>query len=429
MNVSIHRRKTVQQFIVLVALIIVVAFSCLLSNPDTSAWLNAIDNTPQNVFLGSDLDVSFAEESGTAYTIIPGDRVAKNPNVTVLQGSEPCYLFLKTANTNTANYLDYYVANGWLPYGGFVIDGELDSLYKKDTAWYFDSTNDVYNDYLHRYLSSDGTTEHTGTTNNDVKLWVAYDSNYVYAYIKMYTTYDTAAIRMYYDPDPQTNDSSLSLVQTNQSSLHGDAGFYVERNNLTVKLDGGFGYDKIAYNDAGYFYSKENLKPFEFTDDAGTGFGFEVRLPRNDDDSNTFKLNFACENQPSSANCAWAFGPGWWYNRASMRPFTFNDSDNPFTDDQTEGYYYRLVGDADGDPLAADQTFYALRGLNATDDYGGNMSNGYVQFRTTTTNGTELTNQTLSGVSGTISFKATAVQQKNLTLAKAFEIAKPKLDS
>ncbi|MBQ6819319.1 MAG: hypothetical protein IJP35_06920 [Clostridia bacterium] len=413
---------------VLFMAIILITVTALLVG-GTSAWLNSYQATPQNVFIGSDLEVDLTEASGQNYTIIPADRVAKNPTVTVKANSEPCYVFLKPEESGGLNnYADYYIDKGWLPYGGFVIDGELDSLYKKDTTWYFDSTDDVYNDHLHRYLSSDGTTEHTGTTNNDVKLWVAYDSNYVYAYIKMYTTYDTAAIRMYYDPDPQTNDSSLSMVQTNESSLHGDAGVRVERNNLTVKLEGGFGYDKIAYNDAGYFYSQENLKPFTFTEGTKSGFGFEVRFPRNDDDSNTFKLNFACENQPSSANCAWAFGPQWWYNRASMRPFTFNDSDNPFMDDQTEGYYYRLVG-AEGDaPFTADQTFTVLRGLNATDDYGGNMSNGYVQFRTTNAaTGAELTNATLASVSETLSFKVYAIQQANLTLARAFDLAKPNL--
>ena len=97
-------------------------------------------------------------------------------------------------------------------------------------------------------------------------------------------------------------------------------------------------------------------------------------------------------------------------------------------DDQTEGYYYRLVG-AEGDaPFTADQTFTVLRGLNATDDYGGNMSNGYLQFRTTNAaTGAELTNATLASVSETLSFKVYAIQQANLTLARAFDLAKPNL--
>ncbi len=409
---------------VLFMAIILITVTALLVG-GTSAWLNSYQATPQNVFIGSDLDVDLTEASGQSYTIIPADRVAKNPTVTVKANSEPCYVFLKPEESGGLNnYADYYIDKGWLPYGGFVIDGELDSLYKKNTDWYFDSTDDVYDDHLHRFISSGGTTEHTGDPTSNVKLWVAYDSNYVYAYIKMYTISNNAAIRMYYDPDP--NDSSLGMTESFASSSHGDVGFYLMKNDLAVHREASFGYDKIAYNDAGYFSSEENLKPFTFIEGTESGFGFEVRLPRNDDDSNTFKLNFACESTPdSTTDHAWTFGPRWWIKRDSMHTFTFNDSDNPFTDDQTEGYYYRLVGDADGDPLAADQTFTVLRGLNDTDAYGGNMSNGYVQFRTTNAaTGAELTNSTLASVHETLSFKVYAIQQANLTLARAFELAK-----
>lgn len=413
---------------VLFMAIILITVTALLVG-GTSAWLNSYRSTPQNVFIGSDLEVDLTEASGQNYTIIPADRVAKNPTVTVKANSEPCYVFIKPHKSSTlCDYADYYIDKGWLPYGGFVVDGELDSLYKKDTTWYFDSTDDVYNDHLRRYISADGTTEHTGGTTSDVKLWVAYDSNYVYAYIKMYTTYDTAAIRMYYDPDPQTNDASLGMTESFASSSHGDVGFYLNKSDMTVHREASFGYDKIAYNDAEYFRSEENLKPFEFTDDAGTGFGFEVRLPRNDDDSNTFKLNFACESTPSSTtDHAWTFGPGWWYERASMRPFTMSETANPFAN-STPDYYYRLVGAEGDEPFTADQTFSVLRGLNATDAYGGDMSNGYVQFRTTNSaTGAELTNATLASVRETLSFKVYAIQQANLTLARAFDLAKPNL--
>ena len=411
---------------VLFMAIILITVTALLVG-GTSAWLNSYQETPQNVFIGSDLEVDLTEASGQSYTIIPADRVAKNPTVTVKANSEPCYVFLKPEESGGLNnYVDYYIDKGWLPYGGFVIDGELDSLYKKDTAWYFDSTDPNYNGDLKRYISADGTTVHTGGTTSDVKLWVAYDSNYVYAYIKMYTTSNNATIRMYCDPDP--NDSSLGMTESFASSSHGDVGFYVAKTGLAAHLEAGFGYDKIAYNDAGYFFSQENLKPFTFTEGTESGFGFEVRLPRNDDDSNTFKLNFACENNPSSTtDYAWTFGPEWWFNRASMHTFTMSETANPFAT-STSDYYYRLVG-AEGDaPLTADQSFSVLRGLNATDDYGGNMSNGYVQFRTTNAaTGAALTNATLASVSETLSFKVYAIQQANLTLARAFELAKSNL--
>ena len=392
------------------------------------AWLNAYNTTPDNVFVGSNLTIDLAETTGTSYTMAPGDKIAKNPSVTVLQGSEPCYLFMRPAQSdNFGDYVEYDIADGWIPYSSFVVDGALDTAYVANTAWYFDSTDDKYNDDLRRYVSNGGTTEHTGGTSSDIKMWVAYDSDYVYVYFKMYTAHTGASVRLYYDPDPKASEN-IGLNLTCASAEHGDLALRVDR-NLGVYAENSFSGTKSPYNDSNFLQNGQNLVPFTINEADKTGFGFEIRLPRADDGSNTFQLNFAAEiNTGAETNYAWTFGPAWWLRHSSMHTFTYNDSANPFVDKSFDGYYYRVIGEKDGAPLAANQTFTLLQGLNQTDLRGYSMADGYVQIRTQKQDGTLLNNTNMKSLSATLTFKAAAVQQNGITLAQAFKIAKPQLD-
>lgn len=97
----------------------------------TMAWLTA--QTPEivNTFTDSDIDITLAETTGEDYKMVPGYTISKDPKVTVEEGSEKCYLFVKLEeSTNFDDFLTYEIADGWT-----ALDG-VDNVYYRivDTA-------------------------------------------------------------------------------------------------------------------------------------------------------------------------------------------------------------------------------------------------------------------------------------------------------
>lgn len=97
----------------------------------TMAWLTA--QTPEivNTFTDSDIDITLAETTGKDYKMVPGYTISKDPKVTVEEGSEKCYLFVKLEeSTNFDDFLTYEIADGWT-----ALDG-VDNVYYRtvDTA-------------------------------------------------------------------------------------------------------------------------------------------------------------------------------------------------------------------------------------------------------------------------------------------------------
>ncbi len=410
-----------------ILLVVVLVSVALLSS--TTAWLNAYDATAQNVFVsGKNLDLSFGETVGDGQRLVPSERIAKDPTVTVEAGSEPCYLFVKgKGNANAADFLDYNIGTEFLPMSEFVIDGKLDPTYQTSKHFYFDSANDTYDDHLTAYLSNGGTTPFTGTIDSNIKMWVAYDSTSVYVYFKMYTPHTTASVRMYYDPDP-TASNDLSLGNTVGTTEHGDVAFRVDYSGTIAGEIAALPSNKAPYCNTQYFQNGSNLVHFTFSDSEGSGYGFEVRLPRKDDDSGTFKLNFAAESNygDNDTKFAWSFGPTWWISRTSMHTFDFN---NTFVSQNYDDYYYRIVGDVEDGPLTESQTFQILEGLVDNDRNGTSMANGYVTCRSQKRNGSDIVAADLANPDVSLYFRAVAIQQKNLTLSQAFSAVKPTLDA
>ena len=91
----------------------------------TLAWLTAKSDTVTNTFTTSDIKVKLEETTGTNYKMIPGYTIRKDPQATVLAGSEECYLFVKLEkSTNFDTYLKYDIADGWIK-----LDGVTDTVY------------------------------------------------------------------------------------------------------------------------------------------------------------------------------------------------------------------------------------------------------------------------------------------------------------
>ena len=86
---------------VAVSLLLVLA----LSVGGTIAWLTDSDSVT-NTFTIGDIDITLAEPNGAAnnkYKITPGATVEKDPTVTVVKGSENCYVYVCVTNTVMVN--------------------------------------------------------------------------------------------------------------------------------------------------------------------------------------------------------------------------------------------------------------------------------------------------------------------------------------
>lgn len=84
----------------------------------TMAWLT--DKTPGivNTFTDSDIEITLtetgAENNANSYKMVPGYTISKDPKVTVVKGSEKCYLFVKLEKSeNFDSFLTYEIAAGW----------------------------------------------------------------------------------------------------------------------------------------------------------------------------------------------------------------------------------------------------------------------------------------------------------------------------
>lgn len=66
----------------------------------TMAWLTAETNAVTNTFTVGNINIALTETTGNEYDFVPGDKIAKDPKVTVTAGSEACYLFVKVTDVN-----------------------------------------------------------------------------------------------------------------------------------------------------------------------------------------------------------------------------------------------------------------------------------------------------------------------------------------
>ena len=80
----------------------------------TMAWLIDDPKPVSNVFTDSDIEITL-NETTEDYKMIPGHTIDKDPKVSVAEGSEDCYLFVKIdKSANYDTYLaDYAIVEGW----------------------------------------------------------------------------------------------------------------------------------------------------------------------------------------------------------------------------------------------------------------------------------------------------------------------------
>ena len=105
------------------ALVLALAMIVVCVVGGTLAWLTATTGSVTNTFTYGDINIKLEETDATAaadgsatkeFKMIPGYTIAKDPKVTVLAGSEKCYLFVKVVkSTNFDNFMTYDMAAGW----------------------------------------------------------------------------------------------------------------------------------------------------------------------------------------------------------------------------------------------------------------------------------------------------------------------------
>lgn len=88
--------KTISRKTLAIALSMVLVLGAAVGG--TIAWLISSTEPVKNVFTPSNIKVELAE-TNNPYKMIPGWTIAKDPKVTVKQGSEDCWLFIKVEKT------------------------------------------------------------------------------------------------------------------------------------------------------------------------------------------------------------------------------------------------------------------------------------------------------------------------------------------
>lgn len=117
----------------------------------TLAWLTDTTGPVTNTFTVGDIDINLAETTGSSYKFVPGDKLAKDPKVTVTARSEDCYLFVRITEKNNAvpgsttgeKVINWTVADGWTP-----VKGKTDYWYREVTSDTADQSFTVLTDEI-----------------------------------------------------------------------------------------------------------------------------------------------------------------------------------------------------------------------------------------------------------------------------------------
>ncbi len=106
-----RQRKLRNRRIALTVCLMLVVIAASVSG--TIAWLTDSTEAIVNTFTYGNIDIEL-EETTTAYKMVPGTTIAKDPMVTVKAGSEACWLFVKVEKSaDFDNFVTFDMADGW----------------------------------------------------------------------------------------------------------------------------------------------------------------------------------------------------------------------------------------------------------------------------------------------------------------------------
>ena len=150
----------------------------------TIAWLTSTSDTVTNTFTYGDINISLSETKpdNKQAKIIPGVDIAKDPKVTVVEGSEACWLFVKVEEANWPNFketvegkevrkVNYTIADGWT-----ALTGETGVYYREVGAVTADTSFDVLAGNVVTVSENLTKTEVSGITTQPKLTFTAYAS-------------------------------------------------------------------------------------------------------------------------------------------------------------------------------------------------------------------------------------------------------------
>ncbi len=116
-----HSRRNTRMLLVL-ALAIVITLACAVGG--TLAWLVSASDPVVNTFTYGDINITLTETdtadgdndaNTNKYKMMPGESITKDPKVTVIKGSEACWLFVKLEKSaNFDAFMEYAMEEGWV---------------------------------------------------------------------------------------------------------------------------------------------------------------------------------------------------------------------------------------------------------------------------------------------------------------------------
>lgn len=116
-----HSRRNTRMLLML-ALAIVITLACAVGG--TLAWLVSASDPVVNTFTYGDINITLTETdtadgdndaNTNKYKMMPGEPITKDPKVTVIKGSEACWLFVKLdKSTNFDAFMTYTMEEGWV---------------------------------------------------------------------------------------------------------------------------------------------------------------------------------------------------------------------------------------------------------------------------------------------------------------------------
>ena len=99
----------------LIALVLLLAMLIGATVGGTVAWLVTSTEPVVNTFTVGNINIDLDESVDSEFQMVPGAELPKDPSVTVKEGSEKCWVFVRIdESTNLEDFITYEVADTWI---------------------------------------------------------------------------------------------------------------------------------------------------------------------------------------------------------------------------------------------------------------------------------------------------------------------------